>query len=312
MNKKTFGLIGGAIILGVVILIAIGHWATPTPNNTESVTTVKPLFVVASFYPEYFFASKIGGDKAQVVNITPAGAEPHDYTPTPQDIATIESSRMLVINGGVEPWAADIQNDLDSSKTLVVEDGEGLETQKVVEDGENVIDPHIWQSPVLAKQMVDKIAQGYVQVDPTNAQYYAANAETLKSELDQLDTEFQAGLASCAKKDIITSHAAFGYLATTYGLNQVSIAGLSPDAEPSTKELANVTDFAKKNNVQYIFFESLVSPKLSETIAHEVGAQTIVLDPIEGISAEDVASGKNYLTVMRSNLANLRTALECK
>ena len=107
-------------------------------------------------------------------------------------------------------------------------------------------------------------------------------------------------------------HAAFGYLSTTYGLNQVPISGLSPDSEPSPKQLADVADFVKKNKVQYIFFESLVSPKLSETIARETGTKTMVLDPIEGIMQEDLAKGDNYLTVMRSNLKNLETVLQCK
>lgn len=316
MTKKNLGLIGGVIVIGIVLLAVLWHRAAPlTPTTTDNGNTMavaKPLKVVASFYPEYFLASKIGGDKAEVINITPADAEPHDYEPTPQDIAAIEGSHILVLNGGVEAWGESVQKNLDPKKTLVVTVGEGLETQKVIEDGESIIDPHIWQSPVLVKQMIDRIEQGYAKVDPAHADYYATNAKALKSQLDQLDSEFKTGLATCAKKDIITSHAAFGYLATTYGLNQVSIAGLSPDAEPSPKQLADITDFAKKNNVKYIFFESLVSPKLSETIAKEVGAQTMVLDPIEGLSAEDLASGKDYLTVMRTNLANLRIALECQ
>ena len=126
-----------------------------------------------------------------------------------------------------------------------------------------------------------------------------------------MDTEYKQGLSSCEGKNIITSHAAFGYLAAAYGLNQVPIAGLSPDAEPSPRQLADIAKFAKDNQVKYIFFESLVSPKLSQTIATEVGAQTLVLNPIEGLSEEEMSHGKTYFSVMQDNLTNLRTALQC-
>ena len=122
---------------------------------------------------------------------------------------------------------------------------------------------------------------------------------------------YRQGLSNCAEKNIITSHAAFGYLATTYGLNQVSISGLSPDAEPSPQQLADIVKFAKDSHVKYIFFESLVSPKLSQAIANEVGAQTLVLNPIEGLSDEELAQGKDYFSIMRNNLKNLQTALQC-
>ncbi len=133
----------------------------------------------------------------------------------------------------------------------------------------------------------------------------------LNQKLDQLDKTYAEGLKTCKQKDIITSHAAFGYLATRYGLNQVAISGISPDEEPSSQQLAEVAKFAKENDVKYIFFESLVSPKLSETIAHEIGAKTLVLDPLEGISDDDIKQGKNYFTVMENNLKNLQKALQC-
>jgi zinc transport system substrate-binding protein len=181
-----------------------------------------------------------------------------------------------------------------------------------MEDGQDVIDPHIWLSPPLVKQITDKITQALIQIDPANSNYYQTNANSLKAKLDNLDVEYKQGLSNCAEKNIITSHAAFGYLATTYGLNQVSIAGLSPDAEPSPQQLADITKFAKANNVKFIFFESLVSPKLSDTIANEIGAKTLVLNPIEGLTNDEISQGKNYFTEMQNNLSNLKIALQCK
>ena len=291
-------------ILGVIFIGVVSYFVKNAGKQIQNIQSDK-IQVVASFYPLYFFSSQIGGDKADVTNIVPAGAEPHDYEPTAQDIAKIENSKLLVLNGGgLEAWGGDIQKNIDAKNTTIVTAGEGLTTQQVTENGETGTDPHVWLDPPLAEKMVDKIAQGFEQVDPANKSYYQANADSLKNKLNDLDMTYKQSLSTCKEKNIITSHAAFGYISTTYGLNQVPIAGLSPDAEPSPQQLADIVKFAKDNNVKYIFFESLVSPKLSQTIATEVGAQTLVLNPIEGLSDEELAQGKNYLTVMQDNLTN--------
>jgi len=306
MDKKiVFYFVLGIIFVGVLTLIVNNIYKPAVQSNKLKIT--------ASFYPLYYFSQQIAGDKANVTNITPAGAEPHDYEPTAQDIAQIENSKLLVLDGtGLEAWGNSIKQNLNPKDTMVLTVGDGIINQKVMEDGQEVIDPHIWQSPPLDKEIVDKITQALIQIDPVNASYYQANATALKSKLDELDTQYKQGLANCAEKNIITSHAAFGYLATAYGLNQVSIAGLSPDAEPSPQQLADIVKFAKANNVKYIFFESLVSPKLSDTIATEVGAKTLVLNPIEGLTNDEIAQGKTYFTEMQNNLTNLRIALQCK
>ena len=306
MDKKIiFYFILGLLFVGVLTLI-VNNIYTPTTQSSK-------LQVAASFYPLYYFSQQIAGDKANVLNITPAGAEPHDYEPTAQDIAQIENSKMLVLNGGgLEAWGNDIKQNLNPKNTVIVTAGEGLTNQKVMENGKNIVDPHIWQSPPLAKQMVDRILAGFIQIDPANSSYYQANADALKVQLDNLDKDYKQGLANCVEKNIITSHSAFGYLAAAYGLNQVSIAGLSPDAEPSSQQLADIVKFTKANNVKYIFFESLISPKLSDTIATEIGAKTLVLNPIEGLTNDEIAQGKNYFTEMQNNLVNLKIALQCK
>lgn len=304
------------LVLGVIAIVIVGFLFTREDTPPQTRQPEQKLQVVASFYPVYFFAQQIGGEHAEVTNVTPAGAEPHDYEPSPQDIARIEDSRLLVLNGGeVDVWGNRVRQDIDPSKTVVVVAGEGLMTHQITDEedpSEIIADPHVWLSPVLAESMVDKIAAGFVQADPDNASYYQSHATVLKDRLVALDNEFRQGLTSCESKDIITSHAAFGYLASTYGLNQVSISGISPEEESSAQKLVQVAKFAKDNNVKYIFFESLLSPKLSKTIANEVGAQTLVLNPLEGLTGEDIASGKDYFTEMRSNLANLQTALSCE
>jgi zinc transport system substrate-binding protein len=295
MSKKII------IIIGVVVLLCIGVVLAVVVEAPKLQS--KGIKVSTSFYPLYFFAKQIGMDRADVNNITPAGAEPHDYEPTGQDIAQIEKSKLLILNGLLEPWADSIKTTLDSNtKVITISDG-------IVKKGG--LDSHIWLNPVLAKEMVDKIAQGFIEVDAENKAYYQANADILKTKLDDLDKEFKQGLSNCTSKSIVTSHAAFGYLANAYGLQQVSIAGFSPGAEPSAKQLADVARFVKANNIKYIFFESLVSPKLSDTIAKETGATTLVLDPIEGLSDVQISAGEDYFTKMRENLNNLMGALHC-
>ncbi len=307
-NNKWFFVVLGVVLVAIIsYILNVGIFKHSVNNSTLN----KNLQVSASFYPLYFFSSQIGGDKATVDNITPAGAEPHDYDPTTQDIANIEKGNMLILNGGVEAWGDKIKANLTGTNVKVVVAGDELLSKQLVEAGETMKDPHVWLNPDLAKKEVEKITEGYIAIDPGNTNFYKENQTTLDKKLDQLDSEYKAGLANCQSKDIITSHAAFAYLAERYGLNQVAISGLSPDEEPSAQQLADVATFAKKNNVKYIFFESLVSPKLSETIANEVGAKTIVLDPIEGISDDDIKQGKNYFTVMEDNLKNLQTALSC-
>lgn len=310
INKDKF--ISVSTILLVVILLS--YLITRQIRQTQVVPNKSDkLQVVTSFYPLYFFTSQITLDKADVYNITPAGAEPHDYEPTTRDLARIEDSSLLVLNGGkLEGWGDRITENLKDKKTLILTVGATIANQEILEDGEKIQDPHIWLDPILAKKEVDMILQALSQLDPNNSGFYQTNAQALLSKLDTLDSNFRQGLNNCARKDIITAHTAFGYLASEYNFNQVSITGISPDNEPSVQQLAEVAEFAKKNQVKYIFFESLISPKLSQTIASEIGAQTLVLNPIEGLSDEEIKNGKSYFSEMENNLTNLKLALECQ
>lgn len=300
------------IAFGIALILVAGLFLVVSKNKSAAPLNGR-LKVATSFYPLYFFTSEIAGDRAEVYNVTPAGAEPHDYDPTTGDLAAIESSKLLILNGGkLEAWGDRIQNILKGTSTKVAVVGEALATGEVKEDSVTGRDPHVWLDPPLARQEAAAIAAALSQVDPGNAGYYEANAAALESKLDNLDKKFRDTLATCAQKEIITSHAAFGYLAKDYGLQQLPIAGLSPDAEPSPATMAAITDFARAHHVKYIFFESLVSPRLADTIASEIGAQTLVLNPLEGLSDAETKTGKNYLSVMQDNLDNLKQALTCQ
>ncbi len=295
-------LLLSTILALVFLVMGMGIWKLQ--SKTRDAEKPVGISVVTSFYPLYYMTKEIGGDKVAVRNITPAGSEPHDYEPTARDIIEISQSKLLVLNGNkFEAWGEKVKEEVKSAGVKVVEAGEGL----FVGD-----DPHVWLSPELAKKEAQKILISLVEADPENKDIYAMNEKVLVTKLENLQTKYKAGLANCQKKEFVTSHDAFGYLAKEFGLTQIAISGLSPDEEPSAKDLAAIAKLAKDKGIKYIFFEILVSPKLSETVADEIGAQTLVLDPVEGIEDEGLAQGKNYISVMEENLVNLQTALECK
>lgn len=312
---KRILLFGMIVVAGVAAggyAISWHHFAWK-PNEPSSPNQSGKLQVVASFYPIYFLSERIAGERADVRNIVPAGAEPHDYEPTAQDMALLEKSGLIVLNGGgLESWEGDLRKNIGGNTHVIVA-GEGLTNREMTgeESEELTTDPHVWVDPVLAEKMAETIERGFATADPENAAYYRGNADQLIGDLNRIDEAYRSGLAECAEKNIITSHAAFGYLAAEYGFNQVPIAGLSPDAEPSPAKLADIAKFARENNVRYIFFESLASPKLSQTIASEVGAETLVLNPIEGLSPDEESEGKDYLSILSENLKNLQIALQC-
>lgn len=268
--------------------------------------------VYTSFYVMYDFATKIGGDKINLTNFVPAGTEPHDWEPTPSDIVKLEGADVFIYNGaGMETWTDKILATLENDHLKVIETSKGLKLLSNEDTKEDLkFDPHIWLNPMLAKMQLEAIKNAFIEADPSNKDYYEKNYEDYAKKLDDLDAEFIAATQKFVKKDLIVAHQAFGYICDAYGLNQVAIEGLSADSEPSPARMAEITKFAKENDVKYIFFEELVSPKIAETIAREVGAQTAVLNPLEGLREKDIKAGKDYFSVMRENLQAITKALE--
>lgn len=310
--KNRFFVLAIGLIAIVAIISALRFALLRNGAGADQAASGK-MEVAATFYPLAHFAAQVGGNLVTVANITPAGSEPHDYEPTPQDIEKAYNAKVFVMNGGgVDTWAERIVPELEAKGVTVVDMHDTIALATAPAGAETALDPHIWLDPILSEREVGLIRDAFAKADPANAAAYANNAALYLARLQTLDEEYRTGLASCRIKDIVTSHAAFGYLAKQYGLTQISIAGLSPDAEPSAQQMADIAQLAKKDNVKYIFFESLVSPKLSQTIATAVGAQTIAFNPLEGLTDGQIASGETYLTVMRDNLDKLRLALDCK
>ncbi len=292
-------------IVGIMVAIISIGWFFQTKNyRNQKRNQLSRIKIITSFYPLYFFTSQIGQNNIEVENLIPAGAEPHDYELTTGDIAKIENSHLLVINGsGFEPWADKLQNDLLNKKIKVIKTAQHLTT---------VTDPHIWLDPVLAQQEVKIITQALIEIDPPHQSTYEKNSRALLEKLEKLHLAFKQGLQHCQQQNIITSHAAFGYLAKRYGLTQIAIQGINPDQEPSPKQLAEIADLAKKEKIRYIFFETLVSPRLADTLAREINAKTLVFNPLEGLTNVERRTGMNYFTIQKDNLNNLRIALQCQ
>ena len=303
LDKRTRTGLALTLLVVLTVLPMTGQGASAAANK---------IAVAASFYPMYEFARQVGGDRISVRNLTPAGAEPHDYELTPKDILSVNTSKVLIYNGaGLEPWAQKLLPQLPPS-VLVVNAAQGIRIA-IATSGEDQgkPDPHIWMDPVLAQKQVDTILAGFIKVDPEGKAVYEANAAKFKQELTALHERFQRALSTCRKEIFITNHAAFGYFAARYGLTQTGIAGLAPDAEPSAAQIRELIRLARQNDIRVIYYESLVSPRVAATIAREVGARTLVFDPLEGLTDEELAHGKNYLSVMGENLRNLVQGLDC-
>ena len=290
-------------------------------DGADPATADGRLQVVASFYPLEWLSQQVAGDQATVTGLTPPGTEPHEYELSPQDVAEVSEADVVVylstlqpsVDAAVDRQAADHAFDAADAADLDLDFEAGADHEHAddehAEDEHAATDPHFWHDPMRVADVADALAETMGQADEANASAYAANAAGLREQLEALDAEFRDGLATCASRDVVTSHSAFGYLAEAFDLHQVGISGLAPDEEPAPGALTAATDFVREHGVSTIYFETLVSPDVAETVARETGAQTRQLDPIEGLT--DASQGDDYLELMRANLANLRAGQQC-
>jgi zinc transport system substrate-binding protein len=341
-NMKKLGLLALTGILVVSLLAGcqgkgsnadiaantkeLGNTATTQTDDSND----RKLSVYASFYPLYDFAKKVGGDKIEIVNLVPPGIEPHDWEPAASDMVSLETADVFIYNGAdMEHWVDKVLASLKTEKLIVVEASQEIELLEghhddhdeekeheeeeqhdEEEDHEEGHDPHVWLNPLYAKKQMEMIKQAFIEADSTNEAYYESNYQKYAVEFDALDKAFKEELAILPNKDIIVAHQAFGYLCAAYGLNQVPIEGLSPDSEPDPARMAEVIAFAQEHQIKVIFFEELVNPKVAEVIAKAINAKTDVLNPVEGLTDEQIASGKDYISIMKQNLTAIKAALQ--
>lgn len=305
-----------AVLTATLVVAACGSDVQPAASTPNGSGTTETLQLVASFYPLQFAAQRVTGAAAEVASLTKPGAEPHDLELTPQDVATVGDADLVIYLSGFQPAVDEaVDQEAGDSAYDVAETARLDLTYTPIEEGEvatdeaGALDPHFWLDPTRLADVADALAARLGELKPDNAGAFEDNAAQLRTELEALDAEMQDGLAGCENKDVVTSHNAFGYLADRYGLVQVGITGLTPDEEPSPQDLASITAFVEENEVTTIYYETLVSPAIAETVAAETGAKTDVLDPIEGLN--DESEGSDYFAVMRANLANLQEGQPC-
>ncbi|MFC4072331.1 metal ABC transporter substrate-binding protein [Actinoplanes subglobosus] len=289
-----------------------------TGCGSDSAGADGKLSVVTAFYPLQFVSERVGGEAVHVSSLTKPGAEPHDVELTARQVGEVADAGVIVYLGGFQPAVDDAvkQNGGDRAldATTAVEMITAQEADDHAGEGDEPAeehggtDPHVWLDPTRLAAIADQVAERLGKADPAHAADFTARAATLRTELTALDGEFQKGLAECARRELVTSHTAFGYLASRYELTQIGITGIDPETEPSPQRLAAVAAEAREHGTTTIFFETLVSPKVAETIAKEVGAKTAVLDPIEGLTDDSA----DYFSVMRANLTALELGLECQ
>jgi zinc transport system substrate-binding protein len=268
------------------------------------------LKVYASVYPLADFAEKIGGKHADVTLLVPPGVEPHDFEPTPKDLTRLSRADVFLYNGiGFEAWIGQAKEILDSERTVIADASASLEPLYSGSNGSKEADPHVWLDPVRAKKMAESIRDALIKADPDHAADYRTNFGKLSRRFNELDRTFREISNKAEKREFVVSHAAFSYLADRYGLHQIAISGLSPSDEPGPKELKAVIEAAKRHRVKVIFFDSLVPGKVAKTVKEEVGAEALVLNPLEGLKPREAETGEDYFSIMEKNAENLGKAL---
>jgi zinc transport system substrate-binding protein len=245
--------------------------------------------IVASSYPLAWAAQRVAGDGFRVVNLTPAGAEPHDIELSPRDVEAIRDAELVVyLSGGFQPAVED---------AVAERDGPSIDAR-----GEDV-DPHVWLDPIRFSGVVEELGHALGRPEA---------ASRVEGQLRDIDEQYRTALAHCERGTFVTDHAAFGHLAERYGLTQLSLVGISPEAEPAPRAVEQLVEKVKAAGVPVVFAEPLVSDRLATTVAHEADVEVSFLDPIEGLTSERLDEGDDYASVMLDDLNALAKALGCR
>ncbi|WP_256106596.1 metal ABC transporter substrate-binding protein [Streptomyces sp. ODS05-4] len=322
--------VAAAVALGLVTLTACGG-GDSSPAGADG-----KVDVVASFYPMQFLAERIGGAHVDVTTLTRPGTEPHDLELKPRQIGELGEADYVLYLKGLQPAVdeaidqAEVRNKVDAGSLTTLEshgasteghshehgeeghgeeghgeEGHGEEGHEHEHEGGT--DPHVWLDPVKYAEIAKGVGDSLAKADPDHAADYEKNTDALVKELTALDTAYRTGLENTATRTFITTHAAFGYLAERYGLDQEGISGVSPESEPSPARIKALQSIARKDKVNTVFFETLASDRTAKTLAKDTGLKTDVLDPLEGIT--DRSKGEDYLQVMQANLTALKKSL---
>jgi zinc transport system substrate-binding protein len=299
------------ILMTIGVALAVAACGRGVAEDPEG------LRVAAGFFPIAEAAEVVGGDRVHVENLTPPGSDPHDVELAPDEVDLIlDADLLLYLGGGFQPGVEELAERRDGASLDLlegVETIEGADEHEGEEEGHEgeEVDPHIWLDPLRYAGLVERVGQELAEADPEDGDAYLESADAHAEEIRALDERFARRLAACERDLLVVSHAAFRYLADRYGLRQEAITGISPESEPDPQRMAELTDLVRAEGVTTVFTETLVSPVVAETLAREAGVETAVLNPLEGLTDEEVAAGETYLSVMERNLETIAEALGC-
>jgi zinc transport system substrate-binding protein len=303
------------VVAVVVVALVLGGtlWGLSILNPSTAGASGR-LNVVATFYPLYDFAQNVGGNKTSVSILVPETEDVHDFTPVPSSVEEVASANVLIFNGaGLEPWISSLVSSAANPKLVLVNCSQGIQLIPVPPEFQRngqVVDPHIWLDPVLAKQMVNNILQGLIKADPEDNRTFTTNAQAYEAKLDYLNSEImnETNFKVVKTQKFITFHEAFHYFANQYNLTQIAILGPFEES-PTGTDIQNVIGNVTQNHLAYIGYESLENNDIAKMVSSETNATLILMDPIEGLSQAQQMAGMNYLSLMQMDLANIVLAL---
>lgn len=291
--------------------------------------------VMTTFYPVYYLASRIGGEAVNVEMLLESGQDAHSYESTAKDAVAVQEADLFIYQDDeMEFFVSDLLSIVDQEATQVLESTEGIELlsgdhnheeeehdheheegheeehdhehdHEHEEGHSHEFDPHTWLDPNFYSQQAENVKNALIELDPANEATYTENAAKLSEELTALNEEFNVGLADLENRIIVVQHEAFGYLAHAYDLEQLAISGLANNAEPSAKQLAEMTNVVNERNIQVIYVDPTTSTTISETVSQATGAELRPLRTLEFITEEEIEQGEDYFSIMRENLAQL-------
>ena len=333
--KKTMQLVAISLLLIFTAACGTNNGTDGKPKNPDSLT------VYTTVYPLTYFTERIGGDFVTVESVYPAGSNEHTFDPTQKDMMSLADADLFFYIGlGLEGFVENAKKTLAKENVSMIatadsvpdellsdnedehdahEESESEESHDAHDHDETEesheghdhgeIDPHLWISPILSIHLATSIKDALIEKDAEHAETYTANFEELKKELEELDLEYKELANASENKTFFVSHSAFGYLAKSYDLEQVAVAGLNSQDEPSQKELTEIVDLAKEKNISTILFEQNVTSSLAEVIQNEVGAEALTMHNLGVLTQKDLDNEETYFTLMRENLKTLEKAL---
>ena len=312
--RIRFNFIKLRILFLLMLIFFLGYDLEVLANVSQEARTI---VIMASVFPLVDFAKQVGGEFGEVEMLLPPGVEVHTWRPRPSDIVKLSRADLFIhIGKHMEPWLTEILRGVSNPDIVVLEASQGLhleEGEHHHEHGAESADPHIWLDFEYDVLIVKKIADTLCKLDPDHSEYFLSKADSYQEKLRLLDQKYRVSLETCKHRTlIIGGHAAFGYLAKRYNLNQVALYGINPESRPTPRQLKEVVDLARKLDVKTIFTEEFVSDELAKVISREVGLRTLELNPGANLTRAQYYAGLSFLDIMEKNLENLKDGLSCK